>query len=146
MTAIKSILVAEDNDDDFEFMEHAFKKYNIQNYIHRCLNGFEVMDYLHQRGRFVDVKENLRPQIILLDINMPKKDGYDVIKELKVHPEYCRIPIIVLTTSDDELDIKKCYELGANSYIVKPITLQAYLEATRLIKDYWLNLTVLPKE
>lgn len=142
----KTILVAEDSDVDFEYMERSFKKHNIANQIFRCKNGEEALDYIYNRKQFEDQSKFLSPAILLLDLNMPKKDGFEVLEVLKNDQEKKHIPIIILSTSEDKMDINRCYELGANSYVVKPVGVPEYISAFEKIKGYWLELSVMPQK
>jgi CheY-like chemotaxis protein len=114
------------------------------NEIFRCRDGDEALDYLHQRGEFAEIEKAPRPGMILLDLNMPGTDGKEVLQEIREVPELRKIPVIVLTTSTDERDVAACYELGANSYIEKPVSLSGYVDAIQRMKDYWFKIVVFP--
>ena len=128
-----SILIAEDDADDRFLLKTAFEEKGYQETLHFVENGIEVMDFLGQ------AKNYHLPRIILLDLNMPKKDGREVLMELKQSDKYRRIPILIFTTTRNETEIKRCYELGANSYIVKPASFEDLLKTIGHIRNYWLD-------
>ncbi len=140
------ILIVEDSDIDYETTLRAFKQANMANPIHRCEDGEDALDYLFQRNQYSDTQSSPRPQLILLDINLPGTDGRDVLEELKNDPELKTIPVIVLTTSTDERDINSCYLAGANSYIHKPVELDGFFVAIQKLKDFWFKVALLPKQ
>lgn len=140
------ILFVEDSDDDFEAAVRSFKKADVIGIdIHRAEDGQDAIDYLFQNGAYKDDEAAPRPDIILLDLNLPGKDGQSVIAETKAEASLCKIPIIVLTTSDDPRDIEKCYALGANSYVKKPVSLSGLFDAVQRLKNFWFDVAVLPK-
>ncbi len=102
------------------------------------------MDYLHQRGKYADTALAPRPGLILLDLNMPKKDGREALKEIKGDPDLRAIPIVVLTTSKEEEDVLRSYDLGANSYITKPVTFQGLVDVVKSLGSYWFEIVELP--
>jgi CheY-like chemotaxis protein len=132
-----SILIADDDADDRYLLETAFFEKGYQEKIQFVENGVELLNYLAN----VKVDENNRkffPKFVLLDLNMPKKDGREVLKEMKENAEYKTIPVIVFTTTKNEMEIKRCYELGANTYIIKPVSFDALLNVVENIRTYWL--------
>ena len=136
------ILIVEDSDDDYEATIRAFKKVgNLSNSIIRCEDGQEALDYC--QNEWTDTTP--RPGIILLDLNLPGIDGRAVLKELKGNPRVRDIPIVVLTTSDDSKDIASCYDLGSNTYIQKPVKLEAFFESIQRLKEYWFEIAILPR-
>lgn len=137
------ILIVDDSDEDYETTLRGLRKAGLANRIERCIDGDDALDYLFQRGRYSEVP---RPYLILLDLNMPGTDGRQVLETIKADPSLRKIPVVVLTTSDDARDIDHCYELGANSYVQKPVDLDGFMEAIRRLKDYWFEVVVLPKE
>ena len=139
------ILLVEDNPQDRESTKRAFMKSKVINPIIECDNGDDALDYLFRRNKSSNPGASPRPGIILLDLNMPGTDGFEVLKVIKRNDELKKIPVIILTTSSDERDIDKCYFEGANSYVQKPVDIHAFLEAVGRLKDYWLELAVLPK-
>jgi len=108
----------------------------------RTRNGEEALDYLYQRGQFADAP---RPAMMLLDLNMPGINGYTVLEKMKSDASLRSIPVVVLTTSDDPRDIEKCYDIGANSYVHKPVDLPGFIEAIARLKDYWFEISLLPE-
>ena len=132
------ILIIDDNDDDVEAALRAFKRTNLKNAIVRAATGAEAIAMLRER--------KVRPGMILLDLNMPGLDGRRVLAILKGDNELRRIPVVVLTTSADERDIEECYQLGANTYIQKPVDLDGLFAAVQRLKDYWFEIALLPRE
>jgi len=145
VNSAKSILIVEDNDDDYMATVRAFKKDNLANPINRCTNGDQALDYLYHRGEFSEPGKAPQPSIILLDLNLPGTDGRGVLQIIKADPDLMKIPVIVLTTSDAEQDIEKCYEAGANSYVKKPVDLEGFIKAIARLTEYWLDVSILPK-
>ncbi|WP_026736528.1 response regulator [Fischerella sp. PCC 9605] len=139
-----TILMADDDEDDCMLAREALAESRLANDLHIVRNGEELMDYLYQRGRYADPKSSPRPGLILLDLNMPKKDGREALKEIKNDPELRQIPVVVLTTSKAEEDIYRTYDLGANSFIIKPMTFAALVEVMRTIGKYWFEIVELP--
>ena len=142
----QTILMVEDSDDDFYAAQRTFQKARLFNPIRRCVTGDEAVDYLVRRGAFSDAALAPSPGIILLDLNLPGLDGRDVLRLIKENPELHRIPVIVLTTSNSEIDIEQCYADGANSYVQKPVDIQGFVLAITRLKDFWFEIAVLPKE
>lgn len=141
----RAILLVEDSPEDREATVRAFARAGLANPVYQCEDGDQALDYLHRRGRFADPATSPRPGLILLDLNMPGTDGREVLAEVKGDDSLKVIPVVVLTTSDDEVDIEKCYAAGANSYVTKPVDLDGFIEAIRRMKDYWFEVVVLPK-
>ena len=141
----KTILIVEDSDDDFFATQRAFKKAGLLNNIRRCSNGDQAVDYLFRKGEFADPETSPRPAVVLLDLNLPGLDGRDVLKMIKSDPQLRKIPVIVLTTSNAEQDIERCYADGANTYVHKPVDLQGFFQAVSRLKDYWLEVAILPR-
>ena len=139
------ILVIEDSPEDYEAIRRAFEKANMANPLYHCEDGNIALDYLYRRGRFEDPANSPRPGVILLDLNLPGTDGYEVLCEIKQDPDLRGIPVIVLTSSDDERDVESCYEAGASSYVRKPVKLEGFLEAVKRLKGYWFEIVLLPK-
>ena len=138
-----NILLIEDNEGDIFLTRKAFEKASFPNEIHIAKDGEEALDFVFQRGSFA-VKP--RPDIIFLDMNMPKKDGKEVLKEIKEDESLRRIPVIVLTSSKAEQDVLKAYDLYANSYMVKPLDLGKFQETVQAIENFWFKAVVLPDE
>lgn len=131
-----TILMADDDPDDYYLLKEALAEKEINGQIRLVSDGVELMDYLFLRGRFKGLDEAPRPQLILLDLNMPRMDGRQALEEIKASNSIKEIPIIVYTTSKDEKDIKKSYEAGAHSYITKPATFQGLLGVVDNLKRY----------
>lgn len=130
------ILLVEDNPQDVELTLRAFRKRKFSNPIHVARDGEEALDYIHDRGPLAG-KAPI-PTVILLDIRLPKVDGIEVLRQVKAHPIYRTVPVVMLTTSQEDTDIRSCYELGVNSYIVKPVDFDKFLEVVREIDVYWI--------
>ncbi|AFY87115.1 MULTISPECIES: response regulator [Chroococcidiopsis] len=139
-----TILMADDDEDDCMLAREALAESRLANDLYLVRDGEELMDYLHQRGQYTDLKLAPRPGLILLDLNMPKKDGREALREIKADPQLKHIPVVVLTTSKAEEDIYRSYELGANSYITKPVTFASLVEVMRTIGKYWFEIVELP--
>jgi CheY-like chemotaxis protein len=139
------ILLVEDSPEDREATIRAFRSSNLVNPVFSCEDGEQALDYLYHRGEFADAASAPRPGIILLDLNLPGTDGREVLETIKGDDDLRTIPVIVLTTSRDERDIRRCYEAGANSYVHKPVNLDRFVDAIQHLKDYWFEVVVLPK-
>ena len=142
-TAI-TILMADDDEDDRLMARAAFDRNRLANDLRFVTDGEELLDYLRHRGAFADPATSPRPGLILLDLNMPRKDGREALRELKADADLRRIPVVVLTTSKAEEDILRTYDLGANSYITKPVTLDGLAETLRVLGQYWFEIVALP--
>ena len=139
-----TILMADDDADDRRLTQEALEEGRLINEVRFVENGEELMDYLHKRGKFAPPAEAPRPGLILLDLNMPRKDGRAVLKEIKSDPDFRQIPVVVLTTSKADEDIYKSYDLGVNSYIVKPVTFEALVDILQTLEKYWFEIVELP--
>lgn len=139
------ILIAEDNDDHVLLLRRALKKGAILNPLFIVTDGEEVISYLKGEGKFADRYEYPLPGLLLLDLKMPKKNGFEVLEWIRQQPFLKRLRVVVLTTSDNPQDIDRAYELGANSFIVKPLEQQQFLEVTEAIKGYWLWMSAAPQ-
>ncbi len=137
------ILLIEDNEGDIGLVEEVFQEAKIMNNLYVAEDGEEAMLFLHKEGKFSDVP---RPDIILLDLNLPRKDGREVLKEIKEDNSLKRIPVVVLTTSKAEEDILKSYDLHANSYITKPVDFDQFIKVIKSIEDFWLDVVKLPSK
>jgi CheY-like chemotaxis protein len=137
--------MADDDADDREMAQDALHQSRLLNELRCVEDGEELLDYLHRRGAFAPPVEAPRPGIILLDLNMPRMDGREALKEIKEHPEFKRIPIIVLTTSKAEEDIYRTYDLGVNSFISKPVTFDGLVEVMKAVGRYWFEVVDLPE-
>lgn len=140
------ILMAEDDDDDYTLCVEAFDDARVANMLKRARDGEELMDYLRHRGKFADPESSPVPSLILLDLNMPRKDGREALSEIKQDPALRRIPVVVLTTSKIEEDILQTYELGVSSFIRKPVTFEGLVDIVRTLNHYWFELVELPVE
>lgn len=138
------ILIAEDDADDRYLLQTAFTEIGYPEQIDFVENGIEVLNYLDNIYASSNLEIKALPGFILLDLSMPKKDGREVLKELKQHPVFKKIPVIVFTTTKNEIEIKRCYELGANSYVVKPITFDALLKVVENIRSFWFQTASIP--
>jgi two-component system, response regulator len=138
-----TILMADDDPDDRLLVKEAFEENHLLNPLETVADGEELLDYLNKRGKFAEIA--VRPSLILLDLNMPRKSGTEALKEIKSNPDLRTIPIIVLTTSKAEEDILKSYDLGVNSFIVKPVTFDALVEIVKQLGNYWFEIVKLPK-
>ena len=145
MTAkLITILMADDDVDDREMAREAFAENHVANDIRFVEDGVELMNYLKRAGKYKDPASSPRPGLILLDLNMPKKDGREALAEIKADPKLQRIPVVVLTTSKQEEDIFRSYQLHANSYITKPVTFEALVQVVSTLGKYWLEIVELP--
>ncbi len=141
-----TILVAEDDLDDQMLLREALAENRLANDLRFVENGEDLMDYLNRANRFADPASSPRPGVILLDLNMPKKDGREALREIKSNPELRHIPVVVLTTSKAEEDIVRTYNFGVNSFITKPVTFESLVAVTRDIGRYWLEIVELPPQ
>ena len=136
------ILIAEDDADDRFLLQSAFKENGFNDSLLFVENGVELIDYLQNMIRFgTDAK---MPRFILLDLNMPKKDGREVLKEIKQNPHFKKIPVIIFSTTNNEQEMKRCYELGANSYITKPNSFESLIKTIAALRGYWVQTTSIP--
>jgi len=141
-----TILLADDDPDDRQLTRDAFAENRLVNMLHTVEDGEELMEYLRRQGRYADLKSTPLPGLILLDLNMPRKDGREALKEIKADPELRRIPIVVLTTSKAEEDILRTYDLGVNSYVTKPVTFKSLVELIKVLGRYWFEVVELPPD
>jgi CheY-like chemotaxis protein len=138
-----TILMADDDADDRMLAEDAMKESRLSNTFRCVEDGQELMDYLTRRGRYA-TEDAPRPGLILLDLNMPKKDGRQALQEIKSDPDLRRIPVVILTTSKTEEDVLRSYDLGANSFISKPVTFDGLVDIVRTLGNYWFKIVELP--
>lgn len=141
-----TILMADDDADDRQMTQEAFEENRLANDLRFVEDGAELMDYLQRRGKFRDPASSPRPGLILLDLNMPKKDGREALAEIKADPKLRNIRVVVMTTSKAEEDIARTYDLSAASYITKPVTFTALAEVVKTLGKYWLEIVELPAE
>ena len=144
MTKPAHILLVEDNRMDIELTLDAFRSHHLGNTIAVVTDGEEALDYVFGRGKHGDRKANPVPDLILLDLKMPKMDGFEVLRQLKAAPGVKRIPVIILTSSKEEGDRAMSYDCGANSYLVKPVSFDGFMGVVKQIEDYWVMLNVGP--
>ena len=139
-----TILMADDDPDDRQLTKEALEEGRLINDIRFVANGEELLDYLRKTGPYAPPAEAPRPGLILLDLNMPRKDGRTVLKEIKGDPALRTIPVVVLTTSKADEDVYRSYDLGVNSYIVKPVTFEALVDILQTLEKYWFEIVELP--
>ena len=139
------ILYADDDEDDRLLVKDAWEESRLANELRFVEDGVQLMDYLHRRGEYADPEKSPQPGLILLDLNMPRKDGREALSEIKADPGLRRIPIVVLTTSKAEEDILRSYDLGVNSFIAKPVTFDSMVEVMRMVGQYWFQIVELPE-
>jgi CheY-like chemotaxis protein len=139
-----TILMADDDPDDRQMTREAFEASHLANDLRFVEDGVELMDYLCRRNKYADPASSPRPGLILLDLNMPKKDGRQALSEIKADPNLRHIRVVVMTTSKAEEDILRTYDLGASSYVTKPVTFATLVEVIRTLGKYWLEIVELP--
>lgn len=138
------ILLADDDPDDRLLTIRALKRSHLRNAIYTVEDGQELMDYLYRRGAYADPARSPRPGLILLDLNMPRKDGRQALREIRAHPDLRRIPVVVFTTSKAEADVEMSYDLGANSFVVKPVAFDALVKIVGGLAQYWFGIVQQP--
>jgi CheY-like chemotaxis protein len=136
------ILLVEDNPADVRLIMETFKDFKIQNSMSVAKDGAEAMEFLKKEGAFSAAP---RPDVILLDLNLPKKNGFEVLKEIRNTPELKRLPVVILSTSDSENDILKSYDMNANCFVTKPVGLDEFIKIVMTIEDFWLSIVKLPE-
>ena len=136
------ILLVEDNPGDARLAEEALKESKVRNNLYHVKDGVEAMQFMRQQAEYASVPP---PDLILLDLNLPRKDGREVLAEIKEDPELRLVPVVVLTTSEAERDLVKSYDLHANAYIVKPIDLDRFIEVVQAIESFWFTIVKLPQ-
>ena len=139
-----TILMADDDDEDRMLTKEAWVENRLANDLRFVEDGEELMEYLKRRGKYADPVASPRPGLILLDLNMPKKDGREALREIKAAEDLRQIPVVVLTTSRAEEDIFRSYDMGANSYITKPVTFEGLVQIVRQLDGYWFEMVKLP--
>ena len=138
------ILMADDDADDRMLTRDALEESRVLNELRFVEDGEELMEYLTRRGKYSNAEDSPRPGLILLDLNMPKKDGREALKEIKSDPNLRRIPVVIMTTSKAEEDIFRSYDFGASSFITKPVTFDRLVELMRTLGEYWVEFVELP--
>ncbi|MBI5491545.1 MAG: response regulator [Deltaproteobacteria bacterium] len=141
--SLVEILMVEDNPADIRLTQEAFKDAKVLNSMHTVGDGVEAMAFLRRQGEYAS---SPRPDLILLDLNLPKKDGREVLAEIKQDPDLKRIPVVILTTSDDEMDVLKAYDLHVNAYVKKPVDLDQFIKVVEAVEDFWLTVVKLPSK
>src|SRR3954451_5788753 len=139
-----TILMADDDADDRMMTREAFEESRLANDLRFVEDGEELLDYLKRRGKYTDPASSPRPGLILLDLNMPRKDGREALKEIKEDPRFRTIRVVVMTTSRADEDITRTYNLSASSYITKPVTFEGLIDVIRVLGRYWLEIVQLP--
>jgi CheY-like chemotaxis protein len=140
-----TILMADDDEDDRIMTKEALEESRLTNEMRFVVDGEELIDYLYRRGKFEDPADSPRPGLILLDLNMPRKDGREALREIKADPGLRQIPIVVLTTSKAEEDIYRTYDLGVNSFITKPVSFEGLVFVISNLAQYWFQIVQLPQ-
>ncbi len=139
-----TILMADDDEDDRLMTKEALDEARLANDLRFVEDGEELLDYLYRRGKYTDPDDSPLPGLILLDLNMPKKDGREALREIKADPNLKRIPIVVMTTSQAEVDIYRSYDLGVNSFITKPVSFDGLVYVVTMLAQYWFQIVRLP--
>jgi CheY-like chemotaxis protein len=139
--AVVDVLLVEDDPGDVVLIKEAFEYNKVHNTLHIVSDGVEALEFLHRRGRY---EEAPRPDLVLLDLNLPRKDGREVLEEVKADRDLRTIPVVVLTTSEAEEDILRSYDLHANAYVTKPVDFDRFIEVVRLIDDFFVTVVKLP--
>lgn len=138
------ILLIEDNPADVEITLEAFRRSRSSNRVYVCRDGEDALDFIFQRGRYTRGLNAPRPDMILLDLNLPRRSGFEVLEQIKRHELLCEIPVIILTTSDRDEDLRRAFHLGTNSYVTKPVQFDDCVKLVAGIQHYWLELSKLP--
>lgn len=138
------LLVVEDSNEDFEVLQRFLEKSALSIPIQRCVNGAQALEFLYHTGQYQDRQRFPRPNLIVLDLNLPGIDGRDVLRRVKQNEKLKTIPVVVFTTSNNPQDIEDCYQSGVNSYIVKPINFNQLKRDMQVVIDYWFKVTTLP--
>jgi CheY-like chemotaxis protein len=141
-----TIVIAEDDVEDRMFIEEAFAESHLANDLRFVENGEQLMDYLYCRGAYADPGQAPHPGLILLDLNMPKKDGRTALQEIKADPTLRHIPVVILTTSKAEEDVFRSYDMGVNSFVTKPVTFTGLIDIVKAIGNYWFEIVELPPD
>lgn len=140
-----TILVADDDPDDRQLTKEAFEEAKLVNDLRFVEDGVELLDYLYRRGKYADPASSPRPGLLLLDLNMPRMDGREALKEIKQDPRFRTTRVVILTTSNAEEDILRTYNLSAASYITKPVTFESLVDVVKTLGKYWLEIVELPE-
>jgi CheY-like chemotaxis protein len=143
MAKAVDILLVEDNPGDARLAVEALKESKLHNALHHVKDGVEAMDFLYRRGEHADAPP---PDLILLDLNLPRKDGREVLEEVKSDPDLRKVPVVILSTSQAERDMLRSYDLHANAYVVKPLDLDQFIDVVKAIEDFWFTIVRLPRK
>lgn len=138
LTDVVDVLLVEDNPQDVELMLRALRKNNLANPIYHVGDGAEALDFIFCKGKYCDRQFEMTPRVILLDLKLPKVNGLEVLSQIKQDARTKHVPVVVVTSSREDPDIKRAYELGANSYVVKPVDFDSFMEAMKNLGYYWL--------
>ena len=141
--AAADVLLVEDNPGDVRLTREAFKEGRIENTLHVVTDGVAATDFLSRRGEYEDAP---RPDVVLLDLNLPQKNGFEVLEEIRADPDLRRIPVIILTSSAAEEDVAKSYDESANAYLVKPVDPDEFIDVVRTFEEFWLAIVTLPDD
>jgi CheY-like chemotaxis protein len=139
-----NIMIAENDEDDRTLVRFAFDECKLSNTIHFVEDGEQLLDYLHHRGSYANSVDLIRPDLILLDLGLPRVNGHEALKEIKSDPKLRSIPVVIFTTSRSTKDINSTYSMGANSFIVKPVSFDGLIEVMNGLAAYWSEVTELP--
>jgi len=140
------LLLVEDSPEDYETTVRALRRLGVANDIFHCVDGEDALNVLYRRGEYADADAAPRPGLILLDLNLPGTDGREVLKVIKEDRDLKAIPVIILTTSNDNRDVEDCYRNGANSYVQNPVDFRAFLSAIEVLKKFWFEIVLVPKK
>jgi chemotaxis family two-component system response regulator Rcp1 len=140
---VAQILLVEDNEADIRLTREALSEVKLLNELHVARDGEEALAFLSREGRYARVP---RPDLVLLDLNLPRKDGREVLAEMKAHPDLRTIPVVILTTSRAEEDVVRTYRLHANAYVQKPVDFEAFIQVVKAIEDFWFSIVKLPPD
>jgi len=136
MNALQRILLVEDSPRDAELVLEALEAYHLANEVFHLRDGVDALDYLYRRGQFAD-RSNGQPAVVLLDLKMPKVDGLEVLRQMKSDPHLKMIPVVIMTSSREEQDVDKSYDLGVNAYVVKPVKFHDFIDAVKQVGGFW---------
>jgi CheY-like chemotaxis protein len=140
------MLIVEDSEEDFQAFLLGLRRAGFDVPVHRCADGDEALDFLHQRGSYTGEADAPRPGLVVLDLNLPGTDGRAVLYEMKNQDRFKTIPVVVFTTSNESRDVDACYRSGANAYVQKPMDLRAFMEAVNIVGQHWCRLATLPED
>lgn len=141
-----TILMADDDDEDRMLTRDAWEECRLSTSLYFVEDGVELMDYLYRQGKYANGHEAPKPGLILLDLNMPKKNGFEALEEIKADPDLRKIPIVVLTTSNTEEDIFRSYDLGVSGFVTKPVSFDGLVEVMKTLRKYWFEIVELPDD